>query len=174
MPTPPNNPPHDAITIHRAQWPADLPTARTLLRHYEQHLLHNPSGTPIHLDGFDHELDHLAERWSEPTAAMLLARIDTVPAGCVALHLLPNHPGSAEMKRMWVEPTARGHGLGRALAQAAIAWARKHAAHELLLDTVPAVMPAANTLYAALGFQPAARYNTNPVPGVVFFRLLLP
>ena len=44
---------------------------------------------------------------------------------------------------------------------------------ELLLDTLPAAMPAAVRLYRALGFQPAARYNENDGPEFAFYRLRL-
>jgi len=38
------------------------------------------------------------------------------------------------------------------------------------LDTVPAAMPEATRMYAALGFERMRRYNNNLVEDVVFFR----
>ena len=93
--------------------------------------------------------------------------------GCVAVHLLPKRPGACELKRMWVEPAGRGMGLGRRLLDAAVAWAREHGAGEMLLDTAPGAMPEAGRLYASAGFSPYVRYNSNPVPGIVFLRLPL-
>jgi hypothetical protein len=43
----------------------------------------------------------------------------------------------------------------------------------MYLDTIPAAMPEANRLYAAMGFEPTERYNDNPLSGVAFFRLRL-
>jgi hypothetical protein len=43
----------------------------------------------------------------------------------------------------------------------------------MYLDTVPAAMPEANRLYAAMGFKPTERYNENPISDVAFFRLSL-
>jgi hypothetical protein len=40
----------------------------------------------------------------------------------------------------------------------------------MYLDTVPAAMPEANGMYAALGFERVGRYNNNTVGDVVFFR----
>ena len=160
--------------VEAARWPADLETARLLLRNYERHLLAKPAGAAsICLVGYEEELAELATRWCEPNAVLLLARLDGVPAGCVAVRMLLERPGSAEMKRMWVESAARGHRMGRLLAEAAIEWAREHGAAEVLLDTVPAAMPEANRLYSALGFEPYVRYNGNEVEGIVFFRMVL-
>ena len=56
---------------------------------------------------------------------------------------------------MWVAAEARGHGLGRALVESVIGWARERGAATLRLevtDTGPA-QPAA-ALYRSLGFEP--------------------
>jgi hypothetical protein len=39
------------------------------------------------------------------------------------------------------------------------------------LDTIPARMPAAQHLYAALGFREIPAYYHNPLPGVVMLEL---
>lgn len=88
-------------------------------------------------------------------------------------HVLPYRPGACELKRMWVEPAARGSGLGRMSVHAAVVWAKEHGAAELLLDTAPEAMPGAHRLYTSMGFVPMVRYNDNPVPGIVFLRLAL-
>jgi hypothetical protein len=49
----------------------------------------------------------------------------------------------------------------------------------MYLDTVPAAMQSANSIYRKQGFQPVERYNTNPILGqnptvaVVFLRIAL-
>ncbi len=134
----------------------------------------NPAGAAgIALGGYDQELAELDRRWGPPGAVFLLATTEDRACGCAGVQLLTGRPGAAELKRMWVQPDARGCGAGRALGLAAIAWAQARGATELLLDTVPAAMPEANRLYAALGFAPYVRYNSNPVPDVVFFRRVL-
>jgi GNAT superfamily N-acetyltransferase len=50
-----------------------------------------------------------------PDAACLLARLDGRPVGCVALGSLGG--GVGEVKRMYVDPAARGHRIGRLLLQ---------------------------------------------------------
>ena len=91
-------------------------------------------------------------------------------AGCVALRLLA--PDTAEMKRLYVRSAHRGRGLGRALAELAIAAAREAGCARIVLDTLPK-MRAAQQLYAELGFKPIAPYLENPTPGALCFELSL-
>jgi RimJ/RimL family protein N-acetyltransferase len=57
---------------------------------------------------------------------------------------------------MWVAPSARGRGLGRALAEAVIGWARDRAFTRLRLG-VTAAAPDALRLYERLGFAATGR-----------------
>src|SRR5688572_9752857 len=93
--------------------------------------------------GFERELDSL------PGEYRLFLAADG--AGCVALRMLSAE--TAEMKRLYVRATHRGTGLGRALAQKAIAAARDSGCSRIVLDTLPK-MREAQALYGALGFQP--------------------
>ena len=77
------------------------------------------------------------------------------------------------MKRLWVESVFRGLGLGRRLVEVAIEWAAGVGYEAMYLDTVPAAMPEANTMYAAMGFERVGRYNDNMIEDVVFFRRAL-
>ena len=102
---------------------------------------------------------------------LLVARVDGgALVGSVAIKRRPD--GSGELKRLYVRPSARGLGLGKTLAAAAVQRARARGYALLRLDTLP-TMAAARGIYASLGFQPAERYSDNPIPGVLFFELRL-
>jgi carbonic anhydrase len=157
------------ITLRTAVWPQDEAVAVRLLRDYANFLTHNPAGAVnICLSDYDRELGDLAKNYVEPQATLLLAFLGEEPAGCVAIKQRPDRPGACELKRLWTEPIARGRGLGRALAEAAMAWSRKHGAHTVLLDTVEKAMPDAVRLYRALGFLETERHNDNPVADLLF------
>jgi len=90
--------------------------------------------------------------------------------GCVAVRFLNSE--TAEMKRLYVRSTHRGRGLGRALAEAAIAAAREAACARIVLDTLPK-MREARALYEVLGFREIQPYLAAPTPGALCFELRL-
>lgn len=77
-----------------------------------------------------------------------------------------------EMKRLYVRPTARGLGLGRALSERLIEEARSAGYLEMRLD-VHGEFRHSRQIYADLGFQDAEPISYNPVPGAKFLGLLL-
>ncbi len=90
-----------------------------------------------------------------PTGCFVLARDDTGIVGCGALH--PLGDGAAELKRLYVEPRARGTGLGRALVQERIAVARQLGYTRLYCDTLKNSVEMQG-LYKTLGFELCGPY----------------
>ena len=81
---------------------------------------------------------------------------DGTPVGCGALRLLD--ADTAELKRMYVSPTARGRGLGRRLVAALEAEGRALGIRRLVLET-GVRQAAAIALYRATGFHPIPLYG---------------
>ena len=154
--------------IVEAQSAAETDAVRELFRAYGEHLATTAS---ICIETLGEEIASLPT----PYFLLLLAKIDSHPAGCVALKTLARDGEQAcELKRLWVSPAFRGYRVGKRLMEAAIHHATGSGYTALYLDTVPAAMPEANHLYKALGFERIGRYNDNPVADVAFFRLALP
>jgi putative acetyltransferase len=85
-----------------------------------------------------------------PTAdAFLIARIDDVAVGCGAVRFLDAE--TAEVKRMYVAPSARGRGVGRQLLDELEMFARGRGAHRLVLETGPLQIEAL-AMYERAGF----------------------
>ncbi len=108
--------------------------------------------------------------YGPPGGALLLAALDGTAAGCVGVRLF--EPGCCEMKRLYVRPTARGHHLGRRLAEHSMAAARALGYRRMRLDTLPS-MALAQALYVALGFYEIPPYRPSPVPGTRFLEAVL-
>lgn len=119
---------------------------------------------------FQQEIESLPRDYGPPTGAFFLAEWDGEFVGCVGLRTFD--PDACEMKRLYVSPSARGHGVGRALAEAIVGEARRLGYRSMRLDTLPS-MREAQGLYAALGFGPIEAYRHNPVPGTRFMELRL-
>ena len=66
-----------------------------------------------------------------------------------------------EVKHVWLAPETRGRGWATDLMNDLEARARAFGATELVLDTHDTLTAAAR-LYARLGYEPTAPYNTNP------------
>jgi GNAT superfamily N-acetyltransferase len=147
-----------------ATTPEAVAQVRRLFRAYADWL-----GVDLCFQGFERELADLPGSYAPPAGRLLIARVGSDVVGCVGLR--PLEPGVCEMKRLWVEPGFGGHGIGRALAERIVAAAREIGYERMRLDTIPARMPAAQRLYASLGFREIPAYYHNPLDGVVMLEL---
>lgn len=153
-----------SIALSQAATPEDWRIARAMIEEYAASL-----GVDLCFQGFDEEMARIADEYSPPRGALLLAKEGEAVVGCVGLR--PHGgAGDCEMKRMYVPPAGRGRGVGRRLAEAIVTEARKAGYTRMLLDTLPQLQ-AAQALYISMGFREIPQYRHNPVPGALYFAL---
>ncbi len=99
------------------------------------------------------------EKYRPPHGAFLIAWSDDLPIACVSLR--PLQAGTGEVKRLWVDPSARGQGLARRMMQAIEARAKTLGYTALKLDT-NAVLTEAIALYRADGWHDITAYTGFP------------
>ncbi|KAI6821887.1 hypothetical protein KC340_g12690 [Hortaea werneckii] len=162
-----------------AETQEDLNAVRQLFEAYALAL-----GIDLSFQDFAAEVANLPEKFALPTGCLLLARDpEGHGVGCVGLRPLSvdeddggDWPGAAgsccEMKRLYVDPSQRGSGLGRMLAERVIVEARSLGYQRMRLDTLP-WMQSARTLYKALGFREIEPYYRTPIQGTIFMELEL-
>jgi DNA-binding MarR family transcriptional regulator/GNAT superfamily N-acetyltransferase len=99
------------------------------------------------------------EELTEPSGLLLVARLRGEPIGCGALKLHGRSP--AEIKRMWVAPSARGLGVGRRLLSELEARARDRGVRLVRLET-NRTLKEAGGLYRSAGYAEVEAFNAEP------------
>lgn len=145
------------VIVRDAVDPADLDAVRGLLATYRDEF--GPTVREnLRLQNFDAELAALPGRYAGPAGALLLATVDARPAGCVALRDVGG--GVCEMKRLYIDPSARSLGLGKRLVAAILDRAKSLGYRRMVLDSTPE-MSRAVALYRSFGFQEVEPYGES-------------
>jgi len=150
----------------QAESVAHVTQARELFQEYAQSL-----GVNLCFQNFEQELAGLPGHYAPPDGRLLLAEYELQLAGCVALHKWED--GICEMKRLYLRPSFRGKGLGRAIAEKIITDARSIGYRRMRLDTIEPLMKDAVEMYRKLGFREIAAYRPNPIVGAMYMELQL-
>jgi GNAT superfamily N-acetyltransferase len=156
--------------------PVDSPAAAALWRAYytevsdRWYLLHE--GRRTDPDELEREIaadpgDGLAP----PTGRLLVARYDGEPAGTAGVRLLD--AATAELKRVFLLPRARGRGGAALLVGAAEDAARALGAERMILDTRSDLVEA-RALYTRLGYTETEAHNDDAYAEHWFAKDLLP
>jgi GNAT superfamily N-acetyltransferase len=143
----------------------DVAIVRKLWAEYWESL-----GLPLDFQGFADELKGLPGVYAAGGGALLLAAYNDEPAGTIALRRL--NCSSGEVKRLYLRPKFRGHGLGRRLLEAIIDTATAIPYECLYADTLPG-MTEALSLYRRAGFEQVEAYSDTPTSGAIYLKLNL-
>lgn len=120
-------------------------------------------------DAFASTFEETAARpmdaWSKQLMDMptFVAVDNGIDVGMVRCARDEEHVGTAWLMSMWVAPEVRRAGVGGALVDAVIAWARSSAICRLLLDVSDSNTPAI-ALYGTKGFEPNGEVGRLPPP----------
>ncbi len=153
---------HGLIRI--AEQPYDDPAGRVLVADYVAEIrAMYPDWTP------DVPPRLMPEDVEPPSGRWIVAYRDGHAVGCAALKRLDGN--TAEIKRVYVAPEARGHGVARALLARLEEIARDVGYARLRMDT-GARQPASVALFGTAGYEQIADYNGNPVAAYWFEKRL--
>ncbi|HMO29919.1 helix-turn-helix domain-containing GNAT family N-acetyltransferase [Enterovirga sp.] len=122
-------------------------------------------------EGFDPAAGKTAqdEGMRPPLGAFIVARLDGEPVGCGGFTRLDRE--TAEFKRMWTSPRARGLGIARRVLCELERLAAGAGLRVIRLDTNRALVEA-QAFYRREGYREIPRYNDNPYAHLWFEKRL--
>lgn len=143
-----------------------------LYEEYSEVLLRaNPGfGASLAQQNYGEEIAHLEDKYQPPCGCMYLIYYDGALAGCVGMKPLDEE--SAELKRLYLRPSFRGHNLGEQMLVRIMEDARTAGYKRLRLDTLPALRTAL-ALYRRIGFYEIDPYYDCLIPGTIFMEIEL-
>ncbi len=103
----------------------------------------------------------MISKFLPPNGRLILAFIDEKPCGIGCLKCINNEIG--EIKRMYVDPSFRKIGAGKAIFQALLNAAKNAGYKKVRLDS-PKFMEAAHSLYRSFGFKEIPVYDEVEIP----------
>ncbi len=151
--------------VRPARGEDDLAAVRALCWDYRQHLIdHAPHGAEMVAafyppDLYARIMGDLPRIHARPKGEILVGTLDDRIVGCGMSY--EQAPGAAELKRLFLSPDARGHGLGARLCLALVDQARADGYTVVRLDTMFSLTDAM-TLYPRLGFVSRDAYYDIP------------
>jgi len=168
-----------SVTISLARSIEDTTGLAELTRHYLEWDLdefEKASGLSLDLEDYvSNTMDNLAD-YMPPDGRLVTARQeDGHLVGMVLLKRL--RADAAEIKRLFVDPAARGKGIGRKLVESLLTEACQIGYHKVYLDT-GTYMPSAHRLYRSFGFcdtdaYPGSENDESLKPFLIFMSLAL-
>lgn len=149
-------PSHTTHLIHVHDQPEYVPQLIQLFTAYVQEL-----NEDLCFQNLEAELQNPLAKYT----AVYMAMHGQQAVGCIAL--LPLSHTTCEMKRLYIQPTHRKHGIAKCLVAQLLLQARNQGYTTMVLDTLQRLQPAIQ-LYTQLGFSITHPYYHNPLPHVVY------
>ena len=136
--------------VVRSAQPSDAPRVRDLIER-----VLGEYGMALDRAGVDADVEDLEASYAARGGLFEVAvGSDGAVAGCCGVY--PVDASTCELRKMYLLPGARGHGLGGRLLRRALAFARGRGFRRVELETA-SVLKEAIALYAGAGFRPVAR-----------------
>ncbi len=156
---------NSVVEIRDAQLPKDLDSIRQLWIAYltwgndKMQMLygvhpHNPK------EAVQQDIESI-DKFLPPNGRLMLAFIDGKACGIGCLKSINEEIG--EIKRMYVDPSFRNIGTGRAILQSLLSAAKETGYEKVRLDS-PKFMEAAHSLYRSFGFNDIPVYDEVEIP----------
>lgn len=165
----------DDVRILEASSAEEIEDARALFREYVDSLGFGDDAS----HWLDDEIASLPGPYAPPRGSLLVAYVGADPAGALGLQPVPGNALVAgigaesfgELKRLFVRPAFRRHGIGRALMERSEAEAAARGYVSLVLTTSAEMFPLAPSLYASLGYVETQPYRDDmPYPHICWMR----
>lgn len=156
---------HPIIEIREALLPKDIADIKKLWYDYliwgneKMQMLygvhpHNPT------EQVEEDIE-MIDKFLPPHGRLMIAFLEGIPCGIGCLKSINKEIG--EVKRMYVNPTFRKIGAGRAILQSLIDAAKETGYKKVRLDS-PKFMEAAHSLYRSFGFRDIEPYPEMEIP----------
>lgn len=157
------------VTYHVAQTDFDFEQGKQLFIEYTQSL-----GIDLTFQNVDAEFKAIAKKYYHPEGALILAYVTDANsrqlAGCVAVRRFEQT--TAELKRLYIKPTFRGHKIAKGLIKLALEQTKSLGYKKIYLDTL-STMQAAYSLYLQSGFYEIKAYYHNPLDNVIYMEKMI-
>lgn len=147
-------------------------SARTMFKAYGEFVRNSGNHPGFRFDRLDQEILELPDAYSTRNGEVLLAMRRSEVVGCIAYRAVPTppNPRTCEIKRLFVLPEQRAHGIGSSLVSTCIDRARARGYQLACLDTEPETMAAAHHTYLRLGFVEYERHYSATEGPVAFLK----
>jgi len=102
---------------------------------------------------FDPTTDHLFELFKTPGSVYFVAEKNGAIVGGCGIYPTENLPEkTCELVKLYLDASARGMGLGKALLLKSMDWAKNYGYHQVYLESMPELSKAVS-IYEKVGFE---------------------